>query len=94
MAEYQNEYGFVEQETSDGTACGIIKENLKYCMNQTTCVKKDRRTPRECLRTHDPSVPSQCHKLAYTFFECKRSLIDNRIRFRGPKGIMDADRKK
>ena len=33
------------------------------------------RTPKECLRTFDASVPQECQSLRISFFECKRSLV-------------------
>lgn len=78
-----------EDLKGDGTSCSIIRDELKFCIRNTDCVKVDRKTPRECLRSHDPSVPERCHRLAYLFFECKRSVLDTRVRFRGRKGYID-----
>ena len=36
---------------------------------------KNKKTPRECLNTHDGSVPTECQVLRNTFFECKRSIV-------------------
>lgn len=33
------------------------------------------RTPRECLKANDGSVPTECMALRNTFFECKRSMV-------------------
>ncbi|CAF0961805.1 unnamed protein product [Rotaria sordida] len=42
----------------------------------------------ECLSNEKlrEFVPDECRRLSYTFFECKRSMIDMRSRFRGRKG--------
>lgn len=66
--------------------CSAIRNELKSCMKDTDCVKIHRMTPKQCLQNHDPSVPERCNRLVYLFFECKRSLLDNRTRFRGHKG--------
>lgn len=79
----------LEEVKGDGSSCSVIRDELKFCMRNTDCVKVARKTPRECLRTNDPSVPEKCHRLAYLFFECKRSVLDNRVRFRGRKGYLD-----
>ncbi|XP_076064587.1 cytochrome c oxidase assembly factor 5 isoform X2 [Oratosquilla oratoria] len=72
--------------TEDNRPCAGVREDLKACLLATECVRIHRKTPRECLLTNDPSIPQECHALRTTFFECKRSLLDNRQRFRGRKG--------
>lgn len=32
-------------------------------------------TPRECLKRQDDTVPEECRRIAYAFFECKRSIV-------------------
>ncbi|KAB7500969.1 Cytochrome c oxidase assembly factor 5 [Armadillidium nasatum] len=71
---------------ADGRSCSGVREDLKACLYETDCVKKHKKTPRECLRTFDESIPQECYALRVTFFECKRSLLDTRQRFRGRKG--------
>ncbi|XP_071991833.1 cytochrome c oxidase assembly factor 5 isoform X2 [Engystomops pustulosus] len=44
------------------------------------CGVQEGKTPKECLRE------GHCKALQVTFFECKRSILDNRARFRGRKG--------
>ncbi|CAG2165263.1 unnamed protein product [Oppiella nova] len=80
-----------EDIKSDGRSCSAIREDLKYCINATDCVRKDRKTPRECLRERHPSVPEECHQLRNLLYECKRSLVDFRTRFRGRKGYSGID---
>ncbi|CAG2103523.1 unnamed protein product [Medioppia subpectinata] len=87
-----------EDGKSDGKSCSVIREDLKHCILSTDCVRivesedsarmssRKRSTPRECLRERDPSVPEECFQLTHLLFECKRSLIDFRTRFRGRKG--------
>ncbi|KAJ8723161.1 hypothetical protein PYW08_003073 [Mythimna loreyi] len=69
---------------ADKSPCAGIRADLKSCLLASDCCKKEKKTPRECLR--DGVVPLECAQLRQTFFECKRSLLDNRRRFRGHKG--------
>ncbi|KAM3957094.1 cytochrome c oxidase assembly factor 5 [Aphomia sociella] len=68
----------------DKSPCAGIRADLKMCLLNSDCCKKDKRSPRECLK--DGLVPDECLQLRQSFFECKRSLLDNRRRFRGHKG--------
>ncbi|KAF7394899.1 hypothetical protein HZH66_008073 [Vespula vulgaris] len=70
----------------DQTRCAHLRAQLKMCLLRTDCCKKDRRTPRECLKSRDPSVPEECYSLWHTLFDCKHSMLDARRRFRGIKG--------
>ncbi|XP_017885392.1 cytochrome c oxidase assembly factor 5 isoform X1 [Ceratina calcarata] len=75
-----------EGETlKDKSRCAHLRANLKMCLLQTDCCRIQRRTPRECLKSKDPSVPEECYALYVSFFECKHSIIDGRRRFRGPR---------
>ncbi|PZC78191.1 cytochrome c oxidase assembly factor 5 [Helicoverpa armigera] len=69
---------------ADKSPCAGIRADLKLCLLASDCCKKDRKTPRECLK--DGTIPDECIQLRQSFFECKRSLLDNRRRFRGHKG--------
>ncbi|CAM1292357.1 Uncharacterised protein g416 [Pycnogonum litorale] len=69
----------------DKRPCEGVKRDLKACLLDSDCVKLHKKTPKECLRSHDPSISPECYKLRLLFFECKRSLLDNRARFRGRK---------
>ncbi|GFR68580.1 cytochrome c oxidase assembly factor 5 [Elysia marginata] len=64
-------------------ACEGVRDDLIECLSQTDCVRKEKKTPRDCL--HDPSLPDACVKLRLAFFECRRSMLDMRTRFRGRK---------
>ncbi|XP_001607289.1 cytochrome c oxidase assembly factor 5 [Nasonia vitripennis] len=79
------EYSEENERLKDYTKCADVRAQLKMCLLNTDCCKIHKMTPRECLLSHHPSVPDECHVLRYTFFECKRSLMDARRRFRGPK---------
>ncbi|OQV20480.1 hypothetical protein BV898_05525 [Hypsibius exemplaris] len=74
-----------EVHLKDQSPCGSLRADLKNCLLQTDCCLVERMTPRKCLETHHPSVPEECYGLRTSFFECKRSMIDMRSRFRGPK---------
>ncbi|XP_055599272.1 cytochrome c oxidase assembly factor 5 [Uranotaenia lowii] len=74
------------QELADKTACARVRADLKMCLLKSDCCAKDKNLPRDCLYKTDGTVPDECHALRNTFFECKRSLLDNRTRFRGRKG--------
>lgn len=67
-------------------SCAGLREDLRACLLATDCVQLSKKTPKACLLEHHPSVPQECYGLRNTFFECKRSLLDNRQRFRGRKG--------
>ncbi|XP_055706024.1 cytochrome c oxidase assembly factor 5 [Phlebotomus papatasi] len=75
-----------EEELADKTPCAGVRADLKMCLLESDCCKKERKTPRECINRTDGSVPIECQALRNTFFECKRSILDNRQRFRGRKG--------
>ncbi|XP_045769342.1 cytochrome c oxidase assembly factor 5 [Maniola jurtina] len=77
-------YAPEEVGLADTSPCAAIRADLKMCLLNSDCCKKDKKTPRECLK--DNSCPTECLQLRHTFFECKRSLLDARRRFRGHKG--------
>ncbi|XP_014251451.1 cytochrome c oxidase assembly factor 5 [Cimex lectularius] len=70
----------------DDSPCAGIRADLKLCLLESDCVKKHKKTPRECLYGYDEYTAVDCQALRNLFFECKRSLLDNRQRFRGRKG--------
>jgi len=73
--------------------CDAIRIDLKNCLLESECCRerpgRERLTPRQCLTSTDPEilqgVPQQCFRLKQALFECKRSLLDMRARFRGRK---------
>lgn len=64
-----------------GPPCSELKEDFKLCMLNTDCVKIHHKKVKECF--DDGEVPTECVQLRTLLFECKRSLLDNRLRFRG-----------
>ncbi|KAJ8934340.1 hypothetical protein NQ314_013381 [Rhamnusium bicolor] len=79
-------YAEENERLADTTPCAGVRADLKMCLLESDCCKIQKRTPRDCLKSNDGSVPTECQVLRNTFFECKRSLLDNRQRFRGRKG--------
>ncbi|XP_046670659.1 cytochrome c oxidase assembly factor 5 [Homalodisca vitripennis] len=73
-------------ELEDKTSCSGLRADLKMCLLESDCCRVKKKTPRECLQTKDPDIPDNCLALKNLFFECKRSLLDNRTRFRGRRG--------
>ena len=63
--------------------CDRQRIELKICLLQTECCREEKKTPLECLKSGN--VPDECRALNVAFFECKRSLLDMRTRFRGRK---------
>lgn len=79
-------YAEENEKLADKSACAGLRADLKMCLLESECCQKYRKTPRECLKATDGSVPAECQALRYSFFECKRSLLDARQRFRGRRG--------
>ncbi|KAK1169669.1 cytochrome c oxidase assembly factor 5-like [Acipenser oxyrinchus oxyrinchus] len=71
---------YYEDKDEDNKACSGVREDLKSCLLQHDCVLKEGKSPRDCLKG------GVCKALQVSFFECKRSMLDNRSRFRGRKG--------
>nr|XP_033804902.1 cytochrome c oxidase assembly factor 5 [Geotrypetes seraphini] len=71
---------YFEGKEEEQNACAGVKEDLKMCLLETDCVLKEGKSPKQCLRE------GHCKALQVTFFECKRSVLDTRSRFRGNKG--------
>jgi cytochrome c oxidase assembly factor 5 len=80
MLRYEDE----NSQLKDKSPCAGVRADLKVCLLESECVRKQGKTPRECLK--EGLTPTECQALRNTFFECKRSLLDARQRFRGRKG--------
>lgn len=72
-----------ESSTKKKGACSELREDFKLCVLNADCVKIQKRNAKECFEAND--VPVECQQLRTLLFECKRSLLDNRLRFRGRK---------
>lgn len=70
-----------KKESKNRASCSELREDFKLCMLNTDCVGKQKRTVKDCFDAGD--VPIECVQLRTLLFECKRSLLDNRLRFRG-----------
>jgi cytochrome c oxidase assembly factor 5 len=70
------------------TSCRTIRKELADCLLQSDCMLKHRHKAKECLQ--DPNlahlVPERCQAIRKSFFECRRGLLDMRLRFRGNRG--------
>jgi len=73
-------------QPEDHRPCAGLRKELKACLLDSDCVKIHHKSPKECLSVNDGTVEKDCVLLRQTFFECKRSLLDARQRFRGRKG--------
>lgn len=82
MMQYEEE----NERLKDQTSCAGLRADLKMCLLKSDCCKDRKKTPRDCLHVTDGSVPQECFALREAFFQCKRSMLDNRARFRGRKG--------
>ncbi|CAF0837066.1 unnamed protein product [Didymodactylos carnosus] len=85
--EYLVDYDLEENAKKPHHACDLLRYDLKMCLLESDCCKKYGKTPKQCLQDESmrDHVDDECRRLAYTFFECKRSMIDMRARFRGRK---------
>ncbi|XP_053208358.1 cytochrome c oxidase assembly factor 5-like [Panonychus citri] len=72
-----------EEYKGDGRACYAVRMDLKHCVLESDCVKKDKISPQECLRRAHELLPDECVRFKTLLTNCKRSLLDNRRRFRG-----------
>ncbi|XP_033631921.1 cytochrome c oxidase assembly factor 5-like [Asterias rubens] len=76
---------YFEDKEESKRPCAGVREDLKACLLASACVRIDKKTPKECLQKGE-NVDNHCRALQVSFFECKRSLLDTRTRFRGRKG--------
>lgn len=80
-------YEEASEDDKPKRSCDGLREDLKTCLLSSDCVIKLGKSPKQCLQLgNDPSIPNDCHVLRTAFFECKRSMLDMRTRFRGRKG--------
>ncbi|XP_053548047.1 cytochrome c oxidase assembly factor 5-like [Bombina bombina] len=71
---------YYEDKEEDKQSCARVKEDLKSCLLQSYCVLQEGKSPNKCLQE------GHSRALQINFFECKRSILDNRLRFRRRKG--------
>ncbi|XP_067141677.1 cytochrome c oxidase assembly factor 5 [Centruroides vittatus] len=77
---------YEKEDVESGVSCKGLREDLRECLLATDCVRIHKKSPKECLLSQDASIPERCYVLRNGFFECKRSLLDTRQRFRGRRG--------
>lgn len=66
--------------------CQEIRQELIECMLKSDCVLKKRNTVKDCFKEeHKADVPDECLSIKKSFAECKRGMIDPRMRMRGNK---------
>ncbi|KAG8992635.1 hypothetical protein FRB94_011421 [Tulasnella sp. JGI-2019a] len=63
--------------------CDYVMSLLKECLLRSDCVLKQNRLPSDCLRNHIDELPQECRLLRQAHYDCKRGLLDMRLRFRG-----------
>ncbi|CEF64924.1 Cytochrome c oxidase assembly protein PET191 family-containing protein [Strongyloides ratti] len=78
----------VALQPSSGRSCDKIRQELKRCIKESSCVQVEGRKAKDCLNSRDGGVPDRCYVLLSSFTDCKKSLVDMRSRFRGRKGDM------
>lgn len=64
-------------------SCEPLLNALKSCLLRSDCVVKDKILPSICLKEHMNELPQECQMLRRAVFDCKRSQLDMRKRFRG-----------
>nr|XP_039333178.1 cytochrome c oxidase assembly factor 5-like [Saimiri boliviensis boliviensis] len=69
------------EDKLEGSAYAYPKEDLGMCLLLSDCGVQEGKSPRQCLKE------GYCKALKYSFFECKRSMLDTRVRFRGRQDI-------
>lgn len=74
------------QVLKDRTKCAQLRAELKMCLLESDCCRIHKKTPRECLRVRNETVPDACYVLHQSFYDCKRSIIDAKRRMRGVPG--------
>lgn len=77
-------YGLEDEIKNSEKSCGNIRDDYKDCVLHSDCVFKDKKLPSQCISQGLDG--EECQALRTLMFECKRSLLDMRTRFRGRKG--------
>ncbi|KAJ1980838.1 Dephospho-CoA kinase (Dephosphocoenzyme A kinase) (COAE) [Dimargaris verticillata] len=67
--------------------CQPLRDDLVACVLKSDCVTIQGHSVQDCLTKKElmESLPAECQALRLSFSECKRSMLDMRRRFRGPK---------
>ncbi|KAI8873216.1 hypothetical protein GQ42DRAFT_118259 [Ramicandelaber brevisporus] len=67
--------------------CDKLRDELADCVLASPCVLEAGHTTGKCITDRElrETLPEKCQLLVRSFYECKRSLLDMRRRFRGPR---------
>ncbi|KAL8387431.1 hypothetical protein RB595_009909 [Gaeumannomyces hyphopodioides] len=70
------------------SSCKEIRAALAQCLQESDCVMVQRHTAAECLRSPlAETLPTKCQQLKKGFGDCRRGMIDMRLRFRGNQPV-------
>lgn len=61
--------------------CSEAALSLLTCMEESDCVKKDKRSVHECMK--DPTESDLCKAQRNAYYTCKHSQLNMRTRIRG-----------
>ncbi|CAO3651276.1 unnamed protein product [Cunninghamella blakesleeana] len=68
------------------SSCQEIRQELVECMLKSDCVLIKGNTVKECFKKeHEADVPTACQSIKKSFADCRRGMLDPRMRFRGNK---------
>ncbi|KAI9292226.1 hypothetical protein K502DRAFT_94228 [Neoconidiobolus thromboides FSU 785] len=66
--------------------CEDIREELIECMQKSECMDKFGYPIQKCFEKENAHlIDEECLAIRKAYTECKRSLLNMRYRFRGPK---------
>ncbi|KAJ8952633.1 hypothetical protein NQ318_020948 [Aromia moschata] len=63
MMRYEEE----NEKLADKSACAGVRADLKVCLLESDCCRVHKKTPKECLKANDGTVPTQCQVLRIHF---------------------------
>ncbi|ORZ22053.1 cytochrome c oxidase assembly protein PET191, partial [Absidia repens] len=66
------------------SSCQEIRQELIDCMLKSNCVLVKGNTVSECFKKeHENDVPTECQSIKRSYADCRRGMLDPRMRFRG-----------
>ncbi|KAI8066481.1 cytochrome c oxidase assembly protein PET191, partial [Gongronella butleri] len=66
------------------SSCQEIRQELIECMLKSKCVLVQRNSVSECFKKeHEDDVPDECKSIRKSYADCRRGMLDPRMRFRG-----------
>eukprot|EP00042_Codosiga_hollandica_P013150 m.29919 g.29919 ORF g.29919 m.29919 type:complete len:72 (+) comp40790_c0_seq2:76-291(+) len=69
------------------TSCEGLREQVRRCLSESECMNLHRKSAQDCIQPNAEGMTAQCKSIVQALFECKRSMLDMRQRFRGSKGF-------